>query len=421
MIYQLVKRDPAWKAMPWLVLVAAVVCACFSPVLTFGGPSVVMGLFFVVFFVAAPPLRATRFYAGLPIAGRDLILARIFSIMAVVWLPALAAAAAAAAFSRPSLAVVGPFVVAALCTLAAGVAQSIRVRELAAPKWTLLPLLIFTLEASLFLVQYRATALIPALCALAGIALLARAWSAVPKSFELAPVEPRHGDGPSRPALQTSVQSPRVLWLPMLRSVFTARYSMMLAFLLFFASASQRLVLCFWILIVWLTARQNTVWLRPLPIRPRALLTAMVAPVLLAIVVGYFGGLHLSWHPRPLPALPVQVLDLGALLGWALAAVLVSALVDWRRLSHISLKVRLIVGGALMVISLVGGLAWRGGDPLHIAMLRLAQALPNSVALAIALVAAVLAALWWAIEKVFAEAEYADKPRAPKDEYFGQA
>jgi hypothetical protein len=40
------------------------------------------------------------------------------------------------------------------------------------------------------------------------------------------------------------------------------------------------------------------------------------------------------------------------------------------------------------------------------------------VGVAVALVAAVLAALWWAIEKAFAEAEHTDKPRAPKDEYF---
>ncbi len=38
--------------------------------------------------------------------------------------------------------------------------------------------------------------------------------------------------------------------------------------------------------------------------------------------------------------------------------------------------------------------------------------------MAMALVAAVLGALWWAIEKVFAEGDYADKPRAPRQEYF---
>jgi len=165
-------------------------------------------------------------------------------------------------------------------------------------------------------------------------------------------------------------------------------------------------------------ARQNTLWLRPLPIRARALLIAMAGPILLALAGGYFGGFHLSRHPKPIPALQVQVLDLGALLGWALAVALAIELIDWRRLSHIPVKIRRIIGVALFVASFVAGLAWRGGDPLHTAALRLAQVLPGSLPLAIALVAAALGALWWALEKVFAEADCAAKPRVPKDEYF---
>src|ERR1019366_2237718 len=109
-------------------------------------------------------------------------------------------------------------------------------------------------------------------------------------------------------ARQTGVTSPHLVWLPVLRSVFTARYSMMLAFLLFFAYGRQRLTLCFWILIVWVMARQNTLWLRPLPIRARALLIAMAGQILLALAGGSFGGLYLSWASRPMPGLPVQVL-----------------------------------------------------------------------------------------------------------------
>jgi hypothetical protein len=194
---------------------------------------------------------------------------------------------------------------------------------------------------------------------------------------------------------------------------------MQVALLLFFAFGSARLALCFWILILWLMARQQTLWLRPLPIRPRAFLIAMVAPILLALAGGHFGGLHLSRHPKPIPALPVQVLDLGAALAWALVAVLAIELVDWRRLSHISVKIRHSVGAALMLVTFVGGFGFgpRGVDPLHIAVLRLARALPESLPLAIALVAAMLGVLWLAIEKVFAEGDRATKPRPQKDEY----
>lgn len=196
---------------------------------------------------------------------------------------------------------------------------------------------------------------------------------------------------------------------------------MLLVYLVFGAFGGQRLSLCFWILILWLAARQNTLWLRPLPIRPSALPITMVAPILLAFAGGYFGGLHSSPHRRPIPALPVQVLDLGSALALALVVVLAIELVDWRPLSHISAKVRYGVGAVLMLVCFVGGLTgsglMHGVDPLRAAVLRLGRALPDSLALAIALVAAVLWALWRATEKAFAESDRATKPRPQKDEY----
>jgi hypothetical protein len=169
-------------------------------------------------------------------------------------------------------------------------------------------------------------------------------------------------------------------------------------------------------------ARRTTLWLRPLPVRTRTLLIAILAPILLALSLGYAGSFRLHLNPKPVPTLQILILDLGALLGWALAVILVTALGDWRRLTHISRKVRLIVFGVLMGVPFVGGIGGsvllHGVDPLHKAVLRLAQALPDSLALAVALVAVVLAALWWALEKVFAEADCADKPCVQKDEYF---
>lgn len=416
MIYELMKREIGWWVLPWYVLASAVICACPAPVSELGVMMVVVGSLLVAF----PHMHATHFNASLPIAGRDLVLARALFLMVMVWLPAMAGAAAASMFSGHSAVAGRALMVAALCTLAAGLMQSIRVRELAAPKWVLFPLW-FIPGAGVYLEQHGARFLIPASCALAGIALLARTWSVVPRSFQLAPAKPRHGDGPARPALQTGVASPRFVWLPVLRSVFTVLYSTILVMLSFFAFGSLRLALCFFILVVWSIARQYTLWLRPLPIRPRALLIAMVAPILLALAGGYFGGLHLGRDLEPIPALRVQVLDLGALLGWALVVVLVYALVDWRQLSHIPRKVRLSVFVVLMVGATVGGIVsgLRGVDPLHLAVLRLAQALPNSVGVAVAVTAAVLTALWLALEKVFAEADCTQKPRPQKDEYFG--
>jgi hypothetical protein len=416
MIYELVKRDPAWQTMPWFVLVAAVVCACPASVSGFGAMVGFMSLI-----VAYPHVHATRFQAGLPIAGRDLFLARALSIMAMVWLPAMAGATAAAISSGHAAVAGRALLVAALCTPVGGVLQSIRVRELAGPRWIIFAACMVIPLAGVSLEHHRAGLLIPASCAVAGIALLARAWAVVPKSFELAPLKPRAGDGPARPASPARAASPRLAWLPVLRSVFTAQNSTMLLMLAFGMFGAQRLSLCFWMFILWLMARQNTLWLRPLPIRPRALLFATVAPFLLTLVVGYFCGLHFGRHPKPIPTIPIQVLDLGAALCWAVAVILLIELVDWRRLSRIPVKVRNSVGAVLMVVAFVGGLVFgpHGVDPLHLAVLRLAQALPNSVGVAVVLVAAVLTALWLALEKVFAEADCVGRPRPQKDEYFG--
>ena len=392
MIYELVKRDQAWKVMHWFVLAAAVVCACPpSPVSANVGFGVVMGLFFA----AAPPLRATRLYAALPIAGRDLVLARIFAMMAMIWLPTLAGAAAAAVFSRPSPVAVGLLVTAAMCTLAAGVAQSTRVRELAGPKWMLLPLFILTMQTSILLVQFRATALIPSSCALVGIALLARTWSVAPKSFELAPAEPRHGDslarvqgdprgpggpphllGPARPPLQTGVASPRLVWLPVLRSVFTVPYLTLLALLVFFGFGGQRLALCVWILVPWMITRQTTLWLRPLPIRPRALLITMAAPIL-ARTRGWV--LRAALYPGPIPALPVQVLDLGALLAFGAGRGTRNRACRLAPFEPHSGQGSSHHRAPCCCWSASGSASyWHDADPLHIAALRLAQALPTA-------------------------------------------
>ena len=407
------KRDVGWQYVSLMMPLIAILCACPSPVFKFGAVAVTVCLI-----VTIPTVRATRLYASLPIAGRDLLLARALSILAAAWLPALSGAAAAALFSRPSPAVVGPFIVAALCTLAAGLGQSIRVRELAGPARALVVLWLLTLYASLYLL-YRATALIPILCALAGVALLARAWFAVPKSFELAPTKPRIWDGTLHLALPDGVFSPRLVWLPVIRPVFTLGYAMGICFLFVGARKGYWIPNCFWILVVWGLAHHSTLWLRPLPIRPRAWLVAMAAPVLLPLAWGYFCGLHYPRHPQPLPAFPIQVLDLGALLAWALVVVLAIELVDWRQWSHVPVKVRHGVGAVLMLVVIVGSAYSPSDNPLHDAVLRLAQALPNSVTVAFALrCRGARRALVGHRKGITRKASSTDKPRAPRQEYF---
>ena len=87
MIYQLLKRDDGWRMARYFVLGCAVVypllgasamrAALLSTMLGFGA-------------TVAGFQRATRFQAGLPIAARQLFLARLISLLGILWLPALA-------------------------------------------------------------------------------------------------------------------------------------------------------------------------------------------------------------------------------------------------------------------------------------------------------------------------------------------
>jgi hypothetical protein len=404
MLYQLIKRDPVWKIARWGLPLTAVACA----VPNFGalyGPVCVIG----ALFVAMPHRRATLFEGVLPIPARSLFLARAISIVTSIWLFATAASLSIAIFSGSSVAARITLATAGLCTLAAGVLLSIRVRDLAGPGWTLAVVyLCFPLS---FLLDHI-SALLPPICALAGIALLAGTWRAVPRSFQISAGKPA-GD-PAALGLPATSLSPRLAWWPVIRSVFSIPYAFYSIFYAFAAVPRLWLSGVFWIAAVWLGTRPNIRWLQTLPVRPRPLLATIVTPLLLLSAAGYFARLHIGRHPKPAPALSVQVFELGAMLAWELIVLLLCVAWDWRRLRQISPKGRLV--GLLTTIALptLGGfLTFFYGDPLHSAVLRAAHALPGGLAAA-ALSAALLTVLWWALERVFSEAEYTDKPRAPK-------
>ena len=168
----------------------------------------------------------------------------------------------------------------------------------------------------------------------------------------------------------------------------------------------------------WLAARTNTRWLRTLPVRPRSLLATIVTPLLLSSAAGYFAGFHIGRHPRPAPSLTFQVLELGAILAWELAVLLLCAVWDWRRFRLVSPKGRTTGLLTTVAVVILGGflvlLLGQNVGPLHSVPLLAAETLPGGLAVAVALSAALLAVGWWALGRVFSEGEYTDKPRAPK-------
>ena len=430
MVYQLIKRDPAWKYLPYLILLSAVagLFLAASP----GHVALVGG--YVGFggaFLCRPHQHATRFEAALPVAGRQLFLARVSLMMAMLWLPAIACGAAvliSGGFANSALA---PMEMATVCTLSIMAVQSVRVRELNGPMWLLYGLFLLPgMGIQLVAIPHAAIPVVVT-CAALALALFLRNWRAVPKSFQIALVGASADAAPVGHAKARSGGEPVTVWLPILRSVFSWQYGMWLWFLFLAPKSVMWIGGCgFSLAALWGITRQRVGWTQALPIRPRVVLWTILAPVLLTLASGYFASLHFGSHQRPVPELRDQVLNLGAMLGWALLVVLFMALFNWRRLRHVPLVIRRGLLGLVLGVPIVGSLVvlillskpatLAAGALIPDALLRLSRALPGSLAAVIAFAALPLAALCWAVDRVLEEAEYADKPRAPKDDPFLQ-
>jgi hypothetical protein len=442
MIYQLMKRDPGWTQLPYLILVSAV--AGFFLV---AHPQAIVPIWYWVIFMGVflgrPHQRASRFEATLPIAGRQLFLARMSFLTAFISLPAIAAGGAILLSGGSVKQALAPPEVAFSCMLFITAIQSVRVRELCAPRWVsrvAIPIMAGALAAVANL-----NAETPALmvCAPLSAALFFWILRAVPKSFQIAPPGARnehHSSGgvvpPEWPQLAPAgtatdvadfAAQPDTVWMPLLRSVFSRLYFFWLPFLFFGAATGARIGSCCLCLpFPWLVARQQLGWARTLPIRPRIALWTFLGPALLTLAVGYFAS-FLGASP-PLVSSPRElVLNLAATIEWALLVVLFMALFDWRRLRHVSLLIRRALLALLVGVPSVATLAgmFLLQKPIETALipdtlLRPARALPGGPAAVIAFAAVELAALYWALDRVFGEAEYADKPRSPQDDPFLQ-
>jgi hypothetical protein len=161
-----------------------------------------------------------------------------------------------------------------------------------------------------------------------------------------------------------------------------------------------------------------------LPMNARALLLTILAPILLTLAGCYFAGLHIpKRHPIPVPDLNVQILTLAAILGCALLVVLCMVVYDWRRMGRFPKWVRalpaLLVGIPVLLPGVIFLLAPSAGmgqfarlqRDIVLAILGL---IPGGAFGAVAASLAALAALYWAIEKVFSEPEFANLPRPPQ-------
>jgi hypothetical protein len=148
------------------------------------------------------------------------------------------------------------------------------------------------------------------------------------------------------------------------------------------------------------------------------LLLTLVAPLILLQVAGYYAGF--LGPKRLVPELRVQAVELAVIIGWTLLVLLVTALYDWRWQRAISYWVRKALL-SLVVLSWIGTMFLFIGPYketlIQDAIRHFARTLRVSLPVAVLIAAAALATLWRALDKVFREAEYADKPKVLQNEY----
>ena len=283
--------------------------------------------------------------------------------------------------------------------------------------------------AGLLVARFAGTNPVLAVCLPLSAVLLLRTWRTFPKSYQLAPA----GTHPRTAPVPNAEKRPRttVAWWPVLHSVFPARSLFLLPWFVMGAMPGQWVFGSFGVALLWFQARQQSRWLWSLPIHARALLLTILAPAFLVLAGGYFTGLHLpKKRPIPAPDLNLQIFNIAAILGWALLVVLCMTIYDWRRLGRVPKWVRALPALLLIVMpGFVPGILalltpWAAMEQFarlqRDILQAISHAIPGGVFGAVAVSVAALAALYWAIEKVFSEPEFTGKPRPPQDFEFLQ-
>ena len=335
MIYQLMKRDPAWRLALPATLVGPVSLVGWhflrpadSGPTSFGEVSTLTWAFACLAIGAGQAASVqqgdTRFLAALPITVRQIFTARVLSLLVLLWLPVIASAAIIVAFGQFADAAAALTLVefASVWTLMMLGIQSVGMQGfMISPRWSIvLPITAFTSwtafsrSSDSVLLPFNGTvaAVAPFLL---GCWLLSAAvffwtwrvapflwvWRAVPNSFPIAPSKPSPKQLPpadtadrARIGIGSVVTTP---WKPVLRSIFGWGGILLYAFFVPTTGAGW----AFGLLLVmsqWIQARPRIHWLLALPISARTLLGIVLAPILLAIAGGSVLAVHLPWYPR---------------------------------------------------------------------------------------------------------------------------
>jgi hypothetical protein len=274
MLYQLVKRDPAWKigVLSGMVALLPMLAASPSRPLTV---LVAITPILCLFAIARPQQRATLFEAALPVPARALFLARFASLAAAVWCPIAVYGATGPDWS------VSLLEWAALATLLILLPLTARVHEFSCPVWIVAAVWITGIAAGAAGLYFLSPAVFLALCALFGVAVFLKTWFAIPPSFQTAPLEavaPRSRSlSPGRPA---------PVWWIFARHSFPWIALFYIPIMLGQSIQGNWAFACCFFIAAYSQGRLSMRWLESLPVPRRAFLLLALLPAVLPMVIG---------------------------------------------------------------------------------------------------------------------------------------
>lgn len=300
MILRLVKRDPAWRIAGILAILIGIGLPAWGPtMMRRDSVNALMLIAFTVFGCAnfaRPHVHATLFEAALPIAGRDLFLARTLSLLGMVWLPLLCGIGVTLAIGNDGSLALMLLGTGAALTPAILLQHAIRVRELTGPPvWSRLAFLVSVAGGAAWYCLPPGVVL--SLCGLLSAAVLLGTWTSVPPSFQVAPLAVAEPAAVRTPSAAKPLSKAYFVWWPVLRSAYIGRP------IYYFALMVMQGMFGSWfyffaIFVVQGVSknRQSTRWLSALPLsystRLRIVLLSTVAPLMAGLAIGMFFPFH---------------------------------------------------------------------------------------------------------------------------------
>lgn len=309
-IWQLMRRDPAWRMTHWLTPGVAVICALshfFGPAEADGDPSIflvlpIFGLLFAGLGAVFMQSSDTDFQVPLPVTVRQIFLSRMLSMAAMMLLPVIAGVVILTALKDPITADVPLESWTLFVCILLGI-QCFAIRR-NLPQWMiiiLLPAWLFVCAVAGIGDLFNGGAVVAVAARMVCWAIIAavvwRTWQVLPLSFQDASME-MAAALPVRRAIANR-RSGALSWKGWLHiALLTCGWGFIQGFVVVLLGASNPFMLLL-LGFQWTAIRTRFRWLLSLPVSPRILICAGALPTLLAICGGYAVNIRRPWTPEP--------------------------------------------------------------------------------------------------------------------------